>query len=108
MASPPPAFSGDELESTADFADNQRLDDAVLADGLDQSRKLFFIKPFSGLERAGNDLGKRDMTHALPCHRVGVKLVAPPVTFLPHRHGARSADEGVQAPAQTFFVQHHG
>ena len=56
----PAAFSGDQLEGVAFLADDERLDDALFADGIRQFAQRFFGEIFSRLQRAGLDALKSD------------------------------------------------
>jgi hypothetical protein len=51
----PAAFAGDEFEFAIHRADDQRLDDAVLADRLDEVIERGFAELDARLQRAGND-----------------------------------------------------
>lgn len=51
----PAAFAGDEFEVVADLADDEWLDDAVLADGFDEFIERGFDEVGAGLERAWGD-----------------------------------------------------
>ena len=61
----PATFARDELEETANLADNERLDDAVLADGIDQLGEQFGSEIGTRLQRAGHDPRERDALHAI-------------------------------------------
>ena len=58
----PAAFAGDEFELAVDRADDERLDDAVLADGFDKFVERGFDEGGAGLERAGDDEVDGDFT----------------------------------------------
>ena len=54
----PAALPGDEFVLLAHLAHDERLDDAVFADALDQFLQVFGGKFMPGLERTGDDLGQ--------------------------------------------------
>lgn len=52
----PAAFARDEFEFVADFSNDERLNDAVVFDGVDEFVELSFDKVCAGLKRRGADL----------------------------------------------------
>ena len=58
----PAAFARDQFKTTAALAHDERLDDALFADGIGQFAERFFGKVLARLERAGPEPGQR---HAL-------------------------------------------
>jgi hypothetical protein len=53
---PPASFAGDQFEFVADPADDERLDDAVLADGIDEVVQWCVDEMSTWLKRRGNDV----------------------------------------------------
>ncbi len=64
-AGPPAAFTGDEFEFVADGADDEGLDDAMLADRVEQFVELFLRDAGAGLEGAGDNLVEGDVLDLL-------------------------------------------
>ena len=64
-AGAPPALAGNQLKAAVYFADDQRLNDAVLADGLDQFGQRFFAQVFARLQRTWEERVERDSAHHL-------------------------------------------
>ena len=65
----PAAFAGDQFKKTAAFAHDERLHDALFADGIGQFAQRLGGKILARLERAGADAVQRHALHALA--RVG-------------------------------------
>ena len=65
----PTAFTGDELVHPADDPDDQRLDDALFADGIGELRQCRGREIFPRLERTRLDPGERHLLHAVRCDR---------------------------------------
>ena len=63
--STPAAFAGDELELAIHGAHDERLDDAVLADGLDEVVQRGFAELEAWLQGTGHHHVERDIAHAL-------------------------------------------
>jgi len=57
----PAAFAGDEFELSVDAADDEGLDDAVLADRLEEFVEGVVREAGAGLEGAGDDLADRNL-----------------------------------------------
>ncbi len=65
------AFPGDEFQLVIHPADDQRLDDAVLADGLHELAELVGLELLARLQRTGNDLVRRHALHDVTRGRLG-------------------------------------
>ena len=61
----PAAFSGDKFEESVDPAHNERLNDAVLADGGDEFGQMIRRERGARLQRTGHDLRERNRLHPL-------------------------------------------
>ncbi len=67
----PAALARDELEFIGDFPDDERLDDALLADALDELLQVLAAEFMAGLQRTGNNLVERNVSaHARPVLRL--------------------------------------
>ena len=62
----PATLSCDQLKVAVGTADNQRLKNAALADGLGQLAQCLFCENLAGLKGAGADILKWNDLHALP------------------------------------------
>ena len=76
----PAAFAGDEFKETAAFAHNERLHDALFADGIGQFLQRLGGKFLARLERGRADPGQRHALDAFAVVRRG------------RRHGGRCSD----------------
>ncbi len=94
----------------AGAARDQRLDDAVLANGFHQLAQLFVPKFAAGLQRAGHNLGQGDLQDPIARlqggagagDRLGIKDPSPrPRTFF-------AIESASIAPAATAQRRHHG
>jgi len=63
--STPATFAGDEFESFADGADDERLDDPLFADGVGEFAEGLLGEVAARLERAGNDAVEGDLADAV-------------------------------------------
>ena len=90
----PAAFAGDELVLGAHFADDEGLDDAALADALDEFLQVLDAEIGPRLERAGNDLVERKGLDAF-------------AKFLDGRwSGHPGVDQCTQPSAECWFCHH--
>lgn len=88
----PAALAGDELVTRAGrgFPEDERLDDALGPDGLDQLVEVGLAEFLARLERAGSDLGEGDAEDSLSRRGVG------------DGGGHRGGGAGVEKGAQSF------
>jgi hypothetical protein len=61
----PAAFAGDQFKITAALADDERLDDALFADGIGQFAQGILGELFARLQRGRTDFIQGDALHAL-------------------------------------------
>ena len=87
------AFAGDQLVVAGGFADDEGLDDAVLADGLGQFLEALGLEDGAGLEGVRLDVGSGDADGA----GRGSGLLADEVG---DRRGLVGAQEGIEALAE--------
>ena len=87
----PAAFARDDFEAVAAPPDDQRLNDAVLFDALDELVDRLVGKVCARLERRRHDLSERHMLHALAIFNGGCR-----------RHDMR-LDEGAEAFSEDSF-----
>ncbi len=69
----PAAFAGNQFKKTASLADDERLHDALFADGIGQFAQGLGGKILARLERAGADAVQRHALHALAGIRRGCR-----------------------------------
>ena len=67
----PAPLAGDEFELIAALPDDERLDDAVLFDRVDEFIEMVVAKNGARLERRGDDLRERYELHALAAFNGG-------------------------------------
>jgi hypothetical protein len=67
----PAAFARDQFKSSAYLSNNERLNDAMLPNRVDQFLQCFAREIFARLQRAGNDVCQIDLMDSLSgLHRV--------------------------------------
>jgi len=104
----PAALTRDEFEMAVAFADDQGLNDALLADGISELAQRFRRKVLSRLQRAGADAVERNTFYAVAgidrrVRRRGRDCHGDGRFRWGFADGRRTAQQGGQAAAQSWF-----